>query len=48
MEDKVSLFVAIGIDVTVVDGNNKTVLDLLASHPSGRTREIKELIYGVF
>ncbi|RMX60043.1 hypothetical protein pdam_00004489 [Pocillopora damicornis] len=43
--DVVNLLLQCGIDVTVVDGNNKTVLDLLASHPSGRTREIKELIY---
>ena len=37
-----------GVDVTVVDSNNKTVLDLLASHPSAKTREIKDLIYGEF
>lgn len=35
-----------GVDVTVVDHNNKTVLDLLASHPSARTTEIRDLIFG--
>ncbi|XP_022779967.1 ankyrin repeat and sterile alpha motif domain-containing protein 1B-like isoform X3 [Stylophora pistillata] len=43
--DVVNLLLQCGIDVTVVDSSNKTVLDLLVSHPSGRTREIKELIY---
>lgn len=38
----------VGIDVTVVDSNNKTVLDLLAAHPSAKTREIEGLIYGEF
>ena len=38
----------LGIDVTVVDSNNKTVLDLLAAHPSAKTREIESLIYGEF
>ena len=37
-----------GIDVTVVDSNNRTVLDLLAAHPSAKAREIESLIYGEF
>ena len=31
-----------------MDNNNKTVLDLLASHPSAKAREIKDLIFGGF
>lgn len=38
----------LGIDVTVVDSNNKTVLDLLAAHPSAKTREIESLMHGEF
>lgn len=41
-----NLFTLSGVDVTVVDHNNKTVLDLLASHPSARTTEIRDLIFG--
>lgn len=41
-------FLLLGIDVTVVDSNNKTVIDLLAAHPSAKTREIEGLIYGEF
>ena len=37
-----------GIDVTVVDSNNRTVLNLLAAHPSAKAREIESLIYGEF
>lgn len=32
----------------MVDNNNKTVLDLLVSHPSAKAREIKDLIFGGF
>ena len=42
------MFQFLGIDVTVVDSNNKTVIDLLADHPSAKTREIETLIYGEF
>lgn len=31
-----------------MDNNNKTVLDLLVSHPSAKAREIKDLIFGGF
>ena len=42
------IFTFSGIDVTVVDNNNRTVLDLLASHPSAKAREIRDLIFGEF
>lgn len=32
----------------MVDSNNRTVLDLLAAHPSAKAREIESLIYGEF
>lgn len=43
--DVVNLLLQCGIDVTVVDSRNKTVLDLLASHPSTKAIEIRDLIY---
>lgn len=42
------VFQILGADITVVDSNNKTVIDLLAAHPSAKTREIESLIYGEF
>ena len=46
--DIIATFKILGIDVTVVDSRNKTVLDLLASHPSTKAIEIRDLIYGMF
>ena len=37
-----------GIDVNAKDEKQQTVMDLLVSHPSARTREIGNLIYGEF
>ena len=35
-----------GIDVNAKDAKQQTVMDLLVSHPSARTREIGNLVYG--